>query len=508
MAKTLENRTLSSTLAGGLLFLFSVIQNIFLVPLILKYWGAEKYGLWISLFAFASILKTLDAGHQNYVGNEFNKAFFIDIKLAKKVLGSGFFIAILLGFLEIFVCYIFAWNIICPQKIGLETDFSINHNLRYSFFCFIFIWGISGSVGGLLVRVILPLGIYAKTAIFSLIYKFAEIAIIVYAVLWNLDLSFLLLLYSLITLVYNIFLFNYVRIVLPNYFPWWQSVDWKLGFRNFSKSLILTANGFIEQFNSTGIVLLVSKSLGVLFIPVFTTIRTVTNMVLQVSNLVTNPLSPEIIRYHILNDDRKIGLVLNTNWFVSGLLVNLPFLIISPFIGFLYSLWVKNSLVFDSSLYYLLTLSVAFVNFGRSYFTYLSGINSLGAMMIITVARFSLTFGLSIFLLPIYEFNGIGVAILIAESISSFVLPILLVNYRIDKNALFKLDIFQITGLLQVFDLGLFYLHLNSQYPWGNLIYGLCISIMIGLSYLQWRQLDNEVRIRIMNLFHRIFKQD
>ncbi len=507
MSKTIESRTLSSTLAGGLLFLFSVIQNIFLVPLILKYWGAEKYGLWISLFAFASLLKTLDAGHQNYVGNEFNKSYFVDINIAKKTLGSAFFIAILLGFLEIFVYSIFAWNIISPQKIGLEPDFYINHELRYSFLIFIFIWGISGSVGGLLVRVILPLGIYAKTAIFSLIYKFAEIVIILYAVLWNLDLSFLFLLYAIITICYNVFLFNYVRNVLPDYFPWWQSVDWRLGFRNFSHSLVLTANGFIEQFNTSGIVLLVSKSLGTVFIPVFTTIRTVTNMVLQITNLVMNPLAPEIIRYHISGDKRKIGLILNTNWFIAGLLVNLPFLLVSPFIGLLYSKWVKSSLTFDHQLYYLLTLSVTFGNFGRSYITYLSGINSLRAMTIITITRFVLTFGLSLILMPIYELNGIGFAILTSEFISSFVLPILLVNFELNKSVKLKLEVFQITGLIQVIVLCLFYCNLLFLFSSINLIFILSIIIMVGISYFQWRKLDSEVRLRFKSLFLSIMRR-
>jgi O-antigen/teichoic acid export membrane protein len=507
MTKTLESRTLNSTLAGGLSFLFSLIQNIILVPLILKYWGAEKYGLWISLFAFASLLKTLDLGHQNYVGNEFNKAYFNDINLAKKILGSGFFVAILLGFLEIFVYYFFGWNIIEPKEVGLGDDIVKNIELRYSFLVFIIVWGITGSVGGLLVRIILPLGLYAKTAIFSLIYKFGEIAILLFAVLSNLDLSYLFILYAFINLIYNSFLFYYIKTMMPFYFPWWQSVNFKLGVRNFSNSLILTSNGFIEQFNSSGIVLLVSKLLGVLFIPVFTTIRTVTNVVLQITNLVTNPLAPELIRYHISGDNRKIGLILNTNWFIAGLLVNLPFLLVSPFLGLLYDIWVKNSLPFNPKLYYLLTLSVSFVNFGRSYITYLSGINSLKSLFMITITRFILTIGLSFLLIPIFKLNGIGMAILIAEFFSSFLLPILLVNYEMDKSFIFKLDVFQISGLFQVIVLYLFYFSIGFQSYWSNLIFGVCIFLMLGISFFQWRKLDIEVRLRFKSLFLMILRR-
>jgi O-antigen/teichoic acid export membrane protein len=298
-----------------------------------------------------------------------------------------------------------------------------------------------------------------------------------------------------------------VRKILPNYFPWWQSVDWELGVRNFSHSLILTANGFIEQFNTSGIVLLVSKSLGTVFIPVFTTIRTVTNMVLQITNLVTNPLAPEIIRYHITGDKRKIGLILNTNWFIAGLLVNLPFLLVSPFISLLYSKWVKNSLIFNPQLYFLLTLSVTFVNFGRSYITYLSGINSLKAMTIITITRFALTFGLSLILMPIYELNGIGFAILAAEFISSFFLPIILVNYELNKSLKLELEVFQIAGLLQVIVLCVFYCNLLFLYSSNNLIFILSVFIMVGISFYQWRKLDIEVRLRFKSLLLRILRR-
>ena len=500
MIKTLESRTLSSTLAGGLLFLFSLIQNIILVPLILKHWGAEKYGMWISLFAFASLLKTLDLGHQNYVGNEFNKAHFNDINLAKKILGSGFVVAILLGFFEIFVYYFFGWNIIEPKEVGLGDEIVKNTELRYSFLVFIVVWGITGSVGGLLVRVMLSFGLYTKTVIFSLIYKFCEIAILLFAALSNLDLYYLFILYAFITFIYNLFLFYYIKIVIPSYFPWWKSVDVKIGVSNFSNSLILTLNGFIEQFNSSGIVLLVSKLLGVLIIPVFTTIRTVTNVVLQVTNLVTNPLAPELIRYHMLGDKRKIELILNTNWFISGLLVNLPFLFISPFIGSLYDIWVINNLVFNPQLYYLLTLSICFINFGRSYTTYLSGINSLKPLLIITITRFTLTIGLSFLLIPILKLNGVGTSILIAEFFSSFLLPILLVNYEMDKSVIFKLDVFQISGLFQVIILFLFYLSIGFLSCWSNFIFGVCIFLMLGISLFQWRKLDSEVRLRFKSL--------
>ena len=112
MTKSIEKRTLESTISGGLLFFISFVQSIVLVPFFLKYWGNEKYSLWITLFAFVNLMRTLDTGHQNYIGNEFNKLFHINKIEAKKLLGSSFKVAYFIGGLELII-YLFILFLFC-----------------------------------------------------------------------------------------------------------------------------------------------------------------------------------------------------------------------------------------------------------------------------------------------------------------------------------------------------------------------------------------------------------
>lgn len=510
MKKSIETRTLESTIAGALFFLLLFVQNIILVPLFLKYWGSEKYGIWITIFAFSSLLKTIDLGHQNYVGNEFNIAFFKSKDQAKEILGSAFYIAILLGFLELLVYIFFAWGIKGSNINGLSNSITLNLELRYSLFLFILIWGVSGSLGGLLIRIIYPLGLYAKTVFYSLIYKIAEILILLSSIIFNWSLAELCLFYALITAIYNTLIFYYVKNVMPDFFPWWQRANLKLGFLNLFKSITLTINGFIEQFNSSGIILLISKVIGIFAIPIFTTIRTLTNIVLHITNLVTNPLIPDIIRFHTKGEKNKLNLIFDTNWFIAGLLVNLPFLIVAPFIQLFYKLWVKNNLQFNFNLYILLTLSVAFINTGRSYMEYLSSINSVRSMMIITISRVLLTIGIGFFITPILGLIGIGISILIAEIICSFVLPILFATFELDGNYRYKYNLFQLLGFGQILILIIFYLIIynSSRTMYTNyFFYLLSIISMLSLSYLQWRNLDSNVKNRLKNLIKNTFNK-
>jgi O-antigen/teichoic acid export membrane protein len=505
MKKSLESRTLESSVAGGVLFVLSFVQSIILVPIFLQYWGKEKYGAWLTIFAFASLLKTLDLGHQNYVGNEFNKAFHTNKDLAHRIFSSAFIISILLGIAEVLIYIIIAWFGFEQSIINVDHNYIEGLDYRIALLLFIIIWGILGSIGGLLVRMVLPLGLFAKTAYLSILYKLGEVSVLLLAVYLKWSLFNLLVAYAAVTGVFNVILYFYVKKVLPEFYPWWKNWSFSFGISNFFKSLVLTANAFIEQFNASGIVLLVSRKLGLLFVPLFTTIRTLTNMVLQITSLVTNPLAPEIIRYHSTGEQRKLICIFETNWFIGGLLVNIPFLIVAPVISYFYEWWTAGELIFNDSLYYTLTLSVAFVNFGRSYITYLSGINALRSLLVITISRVVLTIGLGILFINLYGVTGIGVAILIAEFVSSFILPTLIVSYRL--HAAFKLIFDKQTwlGLAQIGLLSCFYIINFYQPAWAIVALVGFLILMVVISSYQWKLLDEEVKTRLLGLKAKLF---
>ena len=106
-------------------------------------------------------------------------------------------------------------------------------------------------------------------------------------------------------------------------------------------------------------------------IPIFVTIRTLTNTITQFTNIILNPLAPELIRFHALKDGKKISQVIETNWLITNIIVNIPFLIIVPFVEQLYNIWTNDKLTFDKTLFFTLAVSVSIISFGRSLITYL-----------------------------------------------------------------------------------------------------------------------------------------
>ena len=73
MGDTIESRVLGGSAASAVSFAMYFAQNVLLVPLLLHYWGPDRYGSWLSLFALYALLQSIDIGHQSYMGNEFCK---------------------------------------------------------------------------------------------------------------------------------------------------------------------------------------------------------------------------------------------------------------------------------------------------------------------------------------------------------------------------------------------------------------------------------------------------
>lgn len=494
-SKSVEKRTLESTIAGLILFALTFAQSIILVPVFLKFWGTEKYGVWITLFAFISLMRTLDLGHQNYVGNEFNKLFHTDKTAAKKVIGSGVRIAYLLGLLELLTYLLILLLGIHRQVTGIDLK---AYPVAPGLLAMLLLWLLVGSVSGILVRMIMALGRYSRSIYLNMISKVFEILAMLACAYYNTSINILCYSLAIVYLLYTLYLFYDIRKLMPEFYPWWQTGSWKQGLAALSKSMILTINNFIEQFNNMGLILLISKMLGPLLVPVFTTIRTISNTVVQATSLVLTPLSPEITRYYATNDHHKIGKVVETNWFVSGLLVNLPFMVLTPFVSNLYTIWTKGKLPFDSLLFFSLTLSVSVINFGRSYLTLLTGINALRSLMLLTISRFVLFFSIGYVCVQWLGLPGIGLAILFAEIISSVILPYWLYHKQVDTDSTF--GTIPMIALLQTCLLALYFVLFRLTNINSILLMIMFTLAILAISIKQWAMLDTEVKTRLLKL--------
>jgi len=292
---------------------------------------------------------------------------------------------------------------------------------------------------------------------------------------------------------------------LPEFYPWWSIREWKEGFQNFKKSLVLTTNGIAQQLGNNGLILFISNFLQTSLVPVFTTIRTLTNTALSITNVFISSLLPDIIRFHATGEEEKIIIAQNANWFITGVVVNSALLLILPFVENLYLFWTKGILHFNLALFLLLAASISFANFGAGLYQYLVGINHLISQTIITVVRVLIILICSFIFLD-YGLVSLGIGILAAEIISSVWLLIFFVNNQL-KNFNTCLDKkFIFISLLPpgiILFVTIYFITIN-KIQWEAVV--ISLFLLTALYLFNWSILDEQIKVRLADLKRNIFK--
>lgn len=493
--KSIEKRTLESVIAGGVLFAVTFIQSIVLVPLFLQYWGGERYGVWLTLYGFVMLMRSLDAGHQTYVGNEFNKMFHIDKAKAQQILGSSVKVAFLLGGAELLIYLLIIFFGQHKRFVGFDLE---SYPVSTGIVAFLLMWLVVGSVGGILVRVILPMGAYAKSVYLNIGIKVTETVCIAVCVIINTSINTLSICIALCWLFYTLYLFAFVRKLMPDFYPWWSGGNWSVGLRNLSKSTAFTFSNFVEQFNLSGVLIVISNITGAANVSLFSTTRTVTNVFTQSTTIVLNPMVPDFIKLQVTGRFADLKELIKANWLVSSLAFNLPLMILTPFMTSLFEMWTRNTLRFDVSLFLTMAFGVALLNYGRALNTLITSVNDLKATMAMTLARFLIVAASAPALLWWLGISYVGWSFVLAELFSSVIFPI----YRCFNNYVYKdlnLQIIDIViSLTSTVLLGLFFV-LYCFVDSTLLLLPSILLLLLGVA-LQWTHISKDIKRRLLNL--------
>lgn len=497
-ARKTEKKLVSGIVARGMQFSVQIARSILLVPLILRIWGDEKYGVWIALYSFFNLMLAIDLGHGLFISNEINKTYHVEKESAKKLLGSGLRVIFISALLQFFV-------LSSLYYLGVLGDIISNDSIssRELFLCLCLLFGYRMFIGGfkgILVKLTYPVGYIDRAFYIGMGEQILEVLLLFYAAITDISLLELCIYFVSIKSVYAIFVFVLIKRWIPEFFPWWQKGDIVTGVKNYVTSMALAINSFLERFSNDGLNIIVSSVLGSKVVPLFSTTKVLANLALQLSGLVIQPFQPELSRYYAKKEYDKVINVIKLNWLFAGLILCLPFIIVSPWVEELYTIWTSGELVFDKQLYALLIIGVLIFNYGNSYVTYLNSINNLKALLKITVLRGTLICGLSVILTYQYGLIGIGISIAIAEILTSLILPSYFVNKELGKMDMRIDGLNKVVSLAPVIFTCLYhalYFIFGVRSLWLLVI--TAIIVTVAVSY-QWRYISLDIRERIKKL--------
>lgn len=497
---TLERRVLKNTKVGALSFAVSMLQTVFLVPILLQYWGSERYGIWLALMAGFTLLQALDIGHQSYIGNKLNMEYHADRCQFRRTLGSSLGAAYVVGLAELGISAIIVASGALPRLLSIPRSMVVEERLSWGLLFMMAMWLLFGSAGGIISRLMISAGKlheFQWAGIIGRVTQFASIALVALAGGSVLEACFS---FALVRSAGSLIELWYIRRLLPDLYPWWRNARWQVGFHGLRQSLTLTVIEMFKQLSNGGVVILVSTLLAATVIPSFTTLRTVANTVNSVTTILMFAVLPDIVRFHVTSKMGKVADTLDGHWFLAGLVVNGGILLLLPFIEPLYHVWTRGRLAFDPVLFLLLLVATSLVNVGVGMNSYLAGINDLRSQIVVAVSRSTSLF------LVIYGLSGyfgivsVGIAGVVSETLASVILPLVFVRQKLTsvdgdvKLRHWKLALIPPVLLLVV---GTFVVVQEASLAWV----GAGLLPVLGVTYyLHWNGLSGDVRGRISSL--------
>ena len=500
MTHGIEHRVLKVSSVTGLSTLLAMGFQLVSVPICLKYWGKEPYGRWLALYAAFMLVRSLDTGFVSYVGNKLNCLYHQDHVALREHLASSITGIAVISVLQLSIGVVATFSNGVVLLLGVSPDPAADYQSSLALLVLIGTWALSGSYLGVVHRLLIPTGLMYQAAWWSMGFQVSQFTGIILAAMLHFDMFQTSLLFSCIQ--FSVYLASaiYIRGKLPAFYPWWQDGRRRTGIKDLGSSTLLTASNFIQQGTTNGTVMLVSALSSPAVVPLFTTVRTLANLWTNVTNVLTTPLLPEVVRYHATGEGRKLVTISEAYWMLVGSAVNLGVLVTYPLIDPMYGYWTAHAVALDKSLLCMLLASVVLANVGGLITLYLNGINRLGVVLAASGVRGILSLVLGGILFFHFGLAGFGMAILGGELLALLVLGHNFVRCELSRQGVglqvrsfMPITISTASVLLFLMSEGLGFSLARYLYPVALL--GVATAALWG-----WSGMEREVRTRLVRM--------
>ncbi|MGH8433929.1 MAG: hypothetical protein ACRERX_05515 [Pseudomonas sp.] len=493
----IEHRAAKVSLVTGLSTLTSIGFQLVSVPICLKYWGKETYGSWLALYAAFMLIRSLDAGLVSYVGNKLNYLYHQDQTELRHHLASATAGVAIIAVLQLVIGLLATLVEVTATGLGVSAA---DHQSRLALLVLVCTWALSGPYLGIVHRLLIPAGFMYQAAWWGMGFQVSQFVAIILAAMLRFNMIQTSLLFAFVQASIYLASAIYIRQKLPDFYPWWRGVRPRVALKDLGSSMALAASNLIQQGLTNGTVMLVSILSGPAAVPIFTTARTLANLWTNVTNVLSTPLVPDVVRYHATSQGGKLISISQAYWVLVGSIVNLGVLITFPLIESMYGYWTAHAVVFDKTLLCLLLAAVVIANAGGLMTLYFNGINSLRVVLIAAAGKGVLSVVMGTVLFFSSGLAGFGAGVLGGELFAllmqaRYFLGGKLLRHRVGWTVTSLLPVTISIASVLMFLVGEGLQLSFSHYLYQAALVGVVISAMWG-----WHRLEHDVKTRLMRM--------
>ena len=326
--------------------IINIASRIVLVPLFLLAWGADIYGEWLLLSSMVAYLSLTEMGAQLYIVNRMTQAYAQrDNEQFCRILHTGLalFLIIPLAVFIIFIAVIFFFN---PASLLHITRTS--HGVVMLVLTILAFQFVISLPQGVLLRVYFAVEMLPRGVMLINLMLLMSL-ILVAGGLW--------LGWGMVPIaILQVIPYGLIAIIalrdLNRKFPQFQILSLKEANFSFGLSFIKPSLHFFliqlsQVFSIQGIVLVVGLVLGPVQVVIFSTMRTIVNLIKSFFEQVSHAAWPEMTRLDAQQDMDKF-LALFRVILRSTLMAAILFMTIFHFFGgFIYHFWLRKTVPFE-----------------------------------------------------------------------------------------------------------------------------------------------------------------
>lgn len=329
------------------------------VPIYLAHWGTESYSDWLVLMTIPSYLALSDFGFTTISTNEMAMAMGRgDERRARQVYESNLSLLWLIGMLMISLAFL-AITVGDVQQ-WIQVRVLSERDLTWSLLALV-IYGILNLMGGMSIAVYRCHEDYALGVFMGTLARLLEALMIFGTVMlgWGiLEVSLLMLIWKVINsaLIYALMVYRYPRfkmsfsLISPSL---WKELCWpSLSFMLFPICNVMSLQGMIVLLNQLG---------SAQQVVMFSTVRTLTRLGVQLVAALTSALRPEMSLAYGAKDSDKMR-HLHGLGFIFALSVSVGFCVAVLMCGPLFLTWWTQGAVEVSRLFLFIMLSVMVIH--------------------------------------------------------------------------------------------------------------------------------------------------
>ena len=136
-------RLASGNLATMSAMLVNIVVQLALLPVYLKFWDTERYGLWLVLNATTTLLALVDTTHQDFVGYECMRRPAQDLEARSRILSDAIPVIVIMGLVELALLAMVLASPLAHLLFNAPKSAGLVQAFRLSLFGLMVVWAAS-----------------------------------------------------------------------------------------------------------------------------------------------------------------------------------------------------------------------------------------------------------------------------------------------------------------------------------------------------------------------------